>query len=71
MIYFWCMVLCILGFVLGLLVANLFKKPLGVLKIDKHDPEKDTYRFDIYDFDALESKKKIVLKVDTNADLSH
>lgn len=44
----------------------------GTLQIDHSNPEKDIYRIviDQNDLDKLASKKKIVLKIDNNADLS-
>ena len=42
----------------------------GVLRIDHSNPEKDVYRFDIENLDALSTKSRIVLKVDNDADLS-
>lgn len=42
----------------------------GTLRIDHTDPEKDVYRFEIDDIDKLSKKKRVVLKVDNNADLS-
>ena len=46
------------------------KTTYGTLKIDHSNPEKDVYRFDVYDIDKLSKKKRIVLKIDNNADLS-
>ena len=64
----------IMGMVIGILVS-LFVRSLfiasGTLKIDHSDPEKDKYLFVIDgELDRLSKKKKIVLKVDNNADLS-
>lgn len=42
----------------------------GVLRIDRSNPKKDLYRLDIDDLSRLSKKKRIVLKVDNNADLS-
>ena len=47
------------------------KTTYGTLRIDHSNPEKDVYRFDVDDIDKLSKKKRIVLKVDNNADLSH
>lgn len=61
------------GFIAGLFVMFLFISRInvaGTLKIDHHNPEKDVYRFVIDDFDVLMKKKRIILKVDDNADLS-
>lgn len=64
----------IIGFVLGvfavLLLDKVMRKPIGTLRIDHSNPEKDTYRFEINNLDALSNKKRIVLKIDNNADLS-
>lgn len=49
----------------------VLERTSGTLKIDRSDPEKDRYRFEITDdLDSLITKKKIVLKIDNNADLS-
>ena len=43
----------------------------GTLKIDTSDPEKDVYRIDLdSSLDTLACKKKVVLIVDTKANLS-
>lgn len=42
----------------------------GTLRIDRTNPLKDVYRLDVEDIDKLSEKKRIVLKVDPNADLS-
>lgn len=43
----------------------------GTLRIDRSNPEKDTYRIVINgDISDLVAKKHVVLKVDPNADLS-
>lgn len=42
----------------------------GVLRIDHSNPEKDMYRFEIDDLENLSKKRRIVLKIDHNADLS-
>jgi hypothetical protein len=63
----------IVGVVLGTILTVLLwctKKPSGTLRIDRSNPEKDIYRFDIDNFDSLAKQKEIVLKVDNNADLS-
>lgn len=47
------------------------RSTMGTLKIDNSDPEKDRYLFDLGDnLDKLSKKKRIILKVDNNADLS-
>ena len=57
----------ILGFVLGLLYP---RKTVGILKIDRSDPKKDRYQFEIPDLDILDKKTEIFLRVDHDADLS-
>ena len=55
------------------IVINLIffsRKPSGTLRIDHSNPEKDIYRFEIDDFDALSRKTKITIKVDNNAHIS-
>lgn len=44
----------------------------GTLRIDHSNPEKDIYRFDIDEavLDKISKKKRIILKIDNNADLS-
>ena len=60
-------ILFILGFILGLLYP---RKTVGILKIDRSDPKKDRYQFEIPDLDILDKKTEILLRVDHNADLS-
>lgn len=60
-----------IAFVTGLIIGLIFsRKSAGVLKIDHSNPGKDVYRFEIDDLDSLSNKKKIVIRVDNNADLS-
>ena len=63
----------------GLLVSSVLcnvlciayiSRTYGTLRIDHSNPEKDVYRFDIDDLDSLAKKKRIILLVDNNADLS-
>lgn len=42
----------------------------GTLKINRTNPDKDVYRFEIDNLDKISNKKRIVLKIDPNADLS-
>ena len=42
----------------------------GTLRIDHSNPEKDVYRIEIDDLDALSRKKKVILDVDNSAILS-
>ena len=57
----------ILGFILGWLYP---RKTVGILKIDRSDPKKDRYQFEIPDLDILDKKTEISLRVDHDADLS-
>lgn len=64
------------GLLIGSLLCNLagiiyIKRTCGTLRIDHSNPEKDIYRFDIDSIDSLSRRKRIVLKVDNHADLSH
>ena len=63
----------ILGIIAGLATAGLYltlTSATGVLRIDRSNPNKDRYRFDIDDIDILNRKKRVLLSIDTNADLS-
>ena len=42
----------------------------GTLKIDHSDPEKDLYRFEIDDLDNLSKRKRVILSIEHDADLS-
>ena len=67
------MELFFMGVLIGLLlmfVLTRFERTSGILKIDQSDPEKDRYLFDVGDLDKLKKKRKIVLRIDPNADLS-
>lgn len=70
----WCILACAAGFIFGMLVtalANRSYTAFGTLRIDRFNPEKDVYRFDIDgDIVKLPKKKRIVLSIDPNADLS-
>ena len=62
-----------IGFIVGIFICGLirlFRRASGTLRIDQSNPEKDIYRIDIDDLDNLAKKKRIILKVDPNADLS-
>lgn len=67
------MELFFMGVLIGLLlmfVLTRFERTSGILKIDQSNPEKDRYLFDVGDLDKLKKKRKIVLRIDPNADLS-
>lgn len=56
------------GIFIGFMVARMHVS--GTLKIDKSDPERDRYLLEIDQLEGLDRKKRIVLKVDSHADLS-
>lgn len=63
------------GLLIGVAVCEAIviyrqRKSCGTLLIDHKNEEKELYRFEIDDFDALSKKKYVRLKVDNNADLS-
>lgn len=68
--YWWIAI----SFVIGVLISVLFidlRSGYGTLQIDHSDPEKDLYRIVITtDLDKLPKKKRVVLKIEDNADLS-
>lgn len=65
--WFVVLIAFILGFVLGWLYPH---KTVGTLKIDRSDPKKDRYQFEIPDLDILDKKTKIFLRVDHDSNLS-
>lgn len=57
--------------IIGSYVFQVVQTAYGTLRIDHTDPEKDLYRIDIDgNFDNISKEKRIILKVDNNADLS-
>lgn len=65
----------LIGVVIGSIISNVIfairYRSVGVLRIDHSNPEKDKYLFDIPILDILDKKKRVMLKVDNKADLSH
>lgn len=59
-----------LGVLFGFILRSLVKRPSGTLLIDKNNPDKDLYRFDINHLSEIDKRKYILLKVDPNANLS-
>lgn len=53
----------ILGSIITKVIIKLTTKTLGVLKIDRSNPEKDDYLLMINDIDNLEGEKEILLKI--------
>ena len=64
----------IAGVLVGIIASYVFQvvqTAYGTLRIDHTDPEKDLYRIDIDgNFDNISKEKRIILKIDNNADLS-
>lgn len=66
-------IIFMLGVLCGAIVSNIFhfiQTAAGTLKIDRTNHEKDIYRLEIGDLDALFKKKRVILKVDSNFRLS-
>lgn len=64
--------LFVAGMLIGGIIAVIFRrKPFGTLRIDRSNPEKDVYKLELGDLDVLAKKKRIVLSVDSHANLSH
>jgi hypothetical protein len=64
---------CLIGIFTCAVVTTIydcFRYGWGTLNIDHSNPEKDVYRIDIEDLDKLNKKKRIILKVKHNVDLS-
>lgn len=62
----------IVGFIAGIIFTLICcrKKPAGTLRIDRSNPNKDIYRFDVGDLDKLVAKRRIVLDIDPNANFT-
>lgn len=64
----------LIGLMVGVILTSIVyfgRVSFGTLRIDRQNPEKDIYRFDIDgDIVNLPKKKRIVMKIDPNADLS-
>lgn len=62
-----------IGAIIGSIVVNIYhymRTSSGTLRIDHSNPDKDVYRIELDDLDNLSKKKRIVLQVDNNAELS-
>lgn len=67
-------VLFLAGVICGGILVNvifIFQTVYGTLRVDHSNPEKDVYRIELGDLDRISTKKRISLKVDNNANLSH
>ena len=64
--------LILFGAFLGMFVTliGMLRLKVGTLHIDRHNPEKDQYLFDIENLDNLAKRKIVILKVDSDATLS-
>lgn len=61
------------GVIFGAVIANVLRlvwTGFGTLKIDRSNPEKDLYMFEVNDIDSLPRKKRIVLKIVKTTNLS-
>lgn len=67
------MVLVGLGAIIGSVISTFIfylRTSTCVLKIDRSNPEKDVYRFEIDELDTLLKKKHVLMKIKHDADLS-
>lgn len=63
----------VVGICVGAFITNLVmdaRSGFGTLRIDHSNPEKDVYLFDIDKFEDISGKKRVILRVDHNANLS-
>lgn len=63
----------IVGVLVGSIISNIIfyvRSSSGTLRIDHSNPEKDVYRLEVNSLDKLSKKKRVILKVDSHADLS-
>ena len=69
--FIWIAVAAFLGSILTSIMYRVTTG--GVLNIDRSNPEKDIYRFNINEseFENLHKKRYILLKINPNANLTH
>lgn len=64
----------VIGIIVGSFVSSVFMLfryvTYGTLLIDQSNPEKDIYRIEFDRIDNIPRKKRLVLKINSNADLS-
>lgn len=60
----------LLGIFVGMVINNLIKPFVGTLLIDQNSSDKEIYRLEIKDLESLSTKKRILLKVNSHANLS-
>ena len=65
----WFVIGMLIGICLGIYLYSKIATA-GVLRIDHTNPDKDVYRFDLNSIDDLSNKKRIILQIDNNANLS-
>lgn len=61
------------GVLIGSIISNIIFyacSASGTLRIDHSDPEKDVYRLDVNDLSKLSKYKRVIFKIDNNANLS-
>ena len=66
-------IIFLFGVIIGMLIASIGVLRLlsGTIRIDHNSQDKDIYRLEINDLDHLAKRRCVLLKVDSNADLSH
>lgn len=68
---FWAMTAgALIGWIISDIISYLKHRPSGTIRIDRSNPEKDKYLFEVDDLDKLADKKYIVFDIDPDADLS-
>jgi hypothetical protein len=65
--FIWLAIIAFLGSMVATFMCNVTSG--GTLNIDRSNPEKDLYLFDVGDLEKLPKRKYIVLKVNPNANL--
>lgn len=66
------LIFCVCTIIVMIISNSIFhaQSESGTLRIDLSNPDKDLYRIEIDNIDDLSRAKRIILKVDRNADLS-
>lgn len=68
--YIWILIGAIVSSAITNIIFFIRYKNVGTIRIDHSDPNKDVYRIEVDDLDKLSNRKRIVLSVDSNANLS-
>lgn len=68
--YIWILIGAFISSAITNIIFFVKFRGVGTIRIDHSDPNKDVYRIDVGDLDKLSKRKRIVLSVDNNADLS-